>query len=152
MKRVLIALAVVVIFAGNIFAATLPCERMLKKEECVQNKCATTGKACNWVASAVAANAGKCVCTQPEPMPCEKIVKKEECVQTKCATTGKACNWVESAAAPNGKCACIEITPKPCKEIKQEKECVQTKCKETSRPCNWIKDATDRYSCSCMPK
>ena len=149
MKKVLIVLAVVIISAGNLLAATLPCERILKKDECVQTKCVTTGKVCNWIETAGAA--GKCSCVQP-PLPCEKIVKKEECVQTKCATTGKVCNWIETAAAPGGKCSCIQPQPKPCKEIKLEKECISTTCKETSRPCNWITNAAGAKYCSCLPK
>jgi hypothetical protein len=146
MKRVLIVLALAVIYAGNVFAA-LPCERMLKKEECVQNKCATTGKACNWVESATAPG-GKCTCVQP-PLPCEKIVKKEECVQTKCAQTSKACNWVESAAAP-GKCTCVQ-PPLPCEKIVKKEECVQTKCAATGKVCNWIETAAaPGGKCACV--
>ena len=105
MKRVLIALAVVVIFAGNIFAATLPCERMLKKEECVQTKCATTGKACVWTETAAAPN-GKCACTEITPKPCKEIKQEKECVQTKCKETSRPCNWIKDATGKY-RCSCM---------------------------------------------
>jgi hypothetical protein len=152
MKRILFILAVIVVFAGNLYAGPQPCEKILKKEQCVQNKCATTGKACNWEQSPIAATAGKCTCVQPQPLPCEKIAKKEECVQTKCATTGKACTWTATAAVPGGKCTCIQPQPKPCKEITTEKECVSTACKETSKPCNWVVEPTGNKHCACLPK